>query len=127
MKLGIIFLIGRGPFSLLVNYAVLLLVVTCLMRILAILFCKRHFPEAKLRRVYDKPLMREMRSFAGWNFLGNTGLQITHEGVNYILNQFGGVVVNAARSLSYSVMGGIKSLVADVNVAFKPQTNASAA
>lgn len=127
LKLGIIFLIGRGPFSLLVNYAVLLLVVTCLMRILAILFCKRHFPEAKLRRVYDKPLMREMRSFAGWNFLGNTGLQITHEGVNYILNQFGGVVVNAARSLSYSVMGGIKSLVADVNVAFKPQTNASAA
>jgi hypothetical protein len=47
--------------------------------------------------------------------------------VNYILNQYGGVVVNAAQSIAYQVMKGTNMLVLNVNMAFKPQTNAAAA
>ena len=127
LHLLVIFLIGAGPFSRLINYAILLLVVSCFMQALMILYCRRHFPEAKLRRMGDRKLLSEMLRFAGWNFLGCTGLNITHQGVNYILNLTGGVVVNAARSITYQVMSGANTLVGNTNMAFKPQTNAAVA
>jgi O-antigen/teichoic acid export membrane protein len=97
------------------------------MQALMILYCRRHFPEAKLRRMGDRKLLSEMLRFAGWNFLGVTGLNIMHQGVNYMLNLTGGVVVNAARSITYQVMSGANTLVGNTNMAFKPQTNAAAA
>lgn len=127
LHLGVVFLIDIGPLSHLVNLAILTLVTTVLMRGIAIAYCVRHFPESKLTKVFDRSLMKDMGQFAGWNFLGYTGLNITHQGVNYILNQYGGVVVNAARSIAYQVMRGTNMLVSNVNIAFKPQTNAAAA
>lgn len=127
VRLCIIFLIDIGPLDHLISYAILSLGVTLLIRTIAIVYCRRHFIESKLNWVVDKPLMREMGGFAGWNFLGFSGYQITHEGVNYILNLYGGVVVNAARSFAYSITGYINQLVGNVNTAFKPQTNAAAA
>ena len=127
LHLGVVFLIDIGPLSHLVNLAILTLVTTVLIRGMAIAYCVRHFQESKLTKVFDRSLMRDMGQFAGWNFLGYTGLNITHQGVNYILNQYGGVVVNAARSIAYQVMRGTNMLVSNVNIAFKPQTNAAAA
>ena len=127
LHLGAVFLIDIGPLSHLVNLAILTFVTTVLIRGIAIAYCVRHFPESKLTKVFDRSLMRDMGQFAGWNFLGYTGLNITHEGMNYILNLYGGVVVNAARSIAYQVMRGTNMLVSNVNIAFKPQTNAAAA
>lgn len=127
LHLGVVFLIDIGPLSHLVNLAILTLVTTVLIRGMAIVYSVRHFPESKLSNVYDRSLVRDMGQFAGWNFLGYTGLNITHQGVNYILNQYGGVVANAARSIAYQVMKGTNMLVSNVNIAFKPQTNAAAA
>lgn len=127
LYLAIIYLIDIGPFDHLVNYAILVFVVSFLMRTLTVRYCVMHFKESKLSRVFDKSLLKEMGQFAGWNFLGRTGLRLSHEGVNYILNLYGGVVVNAGRSIAYSVMNCANMLVGNVNMAFKPQTNASAA
>ena len=125
LRLGIIYLIQKGPFSNLVNYATLLLFVSIIIRCANALYCKRHFQESKLRKVWDKKLMKQMGRFAGWNFLGNTGFSLTHEGINYILNIMGGVAVNAARAIVYQVMSSLNIFVGNINVAFKPQTNAS--
>jgi len=125
LRLVIIYLIHKGPFSNLVNYAILLLLVSIVIRSANALYCKFHFQESKLRRVWDKKLMKRMGQFAGWNFLGNTGFSLTHEGINYILNIMGGVAVNAARAIVYQVMSALNIFVGNINVAFKPQTNAS--
>lgn len=127
LRLGIIFLISIGPLQQLVNYSILLLMVTVLMLGITALYCHRHFHEAKFHWKWNKPLVMDMGKFAGWNFLGNTGNQLTHEGVNYILNLMGGVTVNAARTIAYQMMGGVSTLVMNVNTAYKPQINASAA
>lgn len=127
LHLGVVFLIDIGPLTHLVNLAILTLVTTVLIRGMAIVYSVRHFPESKLTMFFDRSLMRDMGQFAGWNFLGYTGFVLTHQGVNYILNQYGGVVVNAARSIAYQMMKGTNMLVLNVNIAFKPQTNAAAA
>lgn len=125
LRLVIIYFVQKGPFSNIVNYAVLLLLVSFIIRSANALYCKIHFRESKLRRVWDKELMKQMGQFAGWNFLGNTGFSLSHEGINYILNIMGGVAVNAARAIVYQVMSALNIFVGNINVAFKPQTNAS--
>ena len=127
LSLGIIYLIGLGPFSLLVNYAILVFAVSLFLRYVSVTYCQRHFEESRIRKIHDKTLISEMTAFAGWNFLGRTGLYVSHQGIDYILNLTGGVVVNAARSITYSVMKGANALVGNANMAFKPQTNAAAA
>lgn len=126
-RLGIIYLIAIGPFNKLLNYAILAFCVSVIMRIINAAYCAKQFPESKQRWVYDKRLMKEMGSFAGWNFLGNTGFSLTHEGVNYVLNLTGGVMINAARALTYQIVSALTTMLGNIDVAFTPQINASVA
>ena len=127
LNLGVVFLISVGPFSNLMNYAILVFLVSLLLRLISAGYCKRNFEESKVGRFHNQALIGEMARFAGWNFLGRTGLYVSHQGIDYILNLSGGVVVNAARSIAYKVMGCANMLVNNANMAFKPQTNAAAA
>ena len=126
-NLGIVYLISVGPFSTLINYAILVFLVSILLRFISAAYCKRHFEESQVRRFHNRTLVGEMTRFAGWNFLGRTGLYVSHQGIDYILNLSGGVVVNAARSIAYKVMGCANMLVGNADMAFRPQTNAAAA
>ena len=127
LALAVIFMIEKGPFDHLINYSLMLFCVSCLIRSLNAVFCRRHFFETRIVWRLHKPLMREMGAFAGWNFLGWTGYSLMHEGINYMLNIAGGVVVNAGRSIAYQIMNGCTTISNNVNTAFRPQTNAAAA
>lgn len=127
LTLGIIFLIDAGPFDHLINYSLMLFFVSLLMRSLNAIYCRRHFPECRMTWRPNRPLIREMGIFAGWNFLGWTGYSVLHESVNYLFNLSGGVVVNAGRSIAYQMTKGSSVLAGSVSTAFRPQTNAAAA
>lgn len=127
LQLAVIYLISSGPFTKLVNYAILLFAVSFFIRVVTIYYCRRHYVESTLKRIHNQKLMKELYTFAGWNFLGYSGFNLAHQGVNYLLNLTGGVVVNTARSITYQVMGGVNTLVSNTNMAFYPQTNAAAA
>lgn len=127
LALGVVFLIDKGPFERLINYALLLFGVSFVVRAFNALYCRRHFSETKLTWQLDRPLIREMGVFAGWNFLGWTGYSVLHESINYMFNLAGGVAVNAGRSITYQIMSGCNMLSGSVNTAFRPQTNAAAA
>ena len=125
LRLAIIYLIAAGPFDQLVNYSLLMLVVAVITLLLNASYSFVKFEEVSLTPVWDRTLVMEMGEFAGWNFLGNTGFSLTHEGINYLLNLMGGVTVNAARAIVYQVMSAVNILVGNITIAFKPQTNAS--
>ena len=127
LTLGIIFLIDAGPFDHLINYSLMLFLASLLIRSLNALYCRRHFSECRMTWRPNRPLIKEMGVFAGWNFLGWTGYSVLHESVNYLFNLSGGVVVNAARSIAYQMMKGCSMLSGNVSTAFRPQTNAAAA
>jgi len=127
LNLAVVYLLSLGPFSRLINYSILLFLVTCTMRAITAVYCHRHFKESRIRKTYNKPLLKEMSAFAGWNFLGYSGYSIMHQGVNYLLNLAGGVVVNAARAIAYTITGKAFEIAFNANTAFKPQTNSAAA
>ncbi len=125
-RLGIIFFISSFGTNKLKTYAVLILVVSVLFRIIHILYAAR-FKECKLKKVWDKDIFKSLVSFSGWNFMGNTAYSMTNEGVNFVINNFGGVVANAARGLAYQVKNAITQLSANVVIASRPfVTEASA-
>ena len=101
----------------------MLLIVSLVIRGLNAYYCKHNFRVIATYRFHkDKGLFKEMTKFAGWNFFGNLGFSLTNLGLNFVLNIFGGVVANAARTIAYQVNNNMRSFVVDIAVAFTPQS-----
>lgn len=105
LRLVIVFMLVISPFDKLIFYAILQLVVSLLVLLINSIYCKRNFPESHYKKCWDKPLFKEMSTFAGWNFVGNMAFTLTDSGLNMILNIFGGAPVNAARGIAYQIKG----------------------
>lgn len=104
-------------------YAVMVFGVTIIVRLMNSIYCHYAFGDVvKYNKVRNPILMRKMTTFAGWQFCGNTGYALANSGINLIINIFGGVVVNAARTIAYQLMNAVSQFVGDMNLSFQPQT-----
>ena len=121
LKLIIAYLLYISPIDVLVFYSFLFLGVSIFDRVIYSSYCHRHFPETKFIIVKDKSLYKEMTSFAGLNFLGVLATVMSNQGVNIILNIFGGVVVNAACGIASQVLNAVSKFVNDFMTALNPQ------
>lgn len=125
LKLVIAYLLYVSPFDKLKSYAVLLVFVALIVRVVYGIYCKRHFEESKYQMVYDKKLLKEMTGFAGWNLMGSGAYLLNTQGVNIITNLFFGVAVNAARGIATQVDGVVKQFVTNFMTAINPQITKS--
>ena len=125
-RLGIIYLISSFGSDKLRTYAILILVVTLVFRIIHIVYTIQ-FDECKFKKVWNKQIFRDLAIFSGWNFLGNSAFSLTNEGINFIINFWGGVTANAARGLAYQVKSSVMQLSSNVVVASKPFVTEAAA
>lgn len=101
------------------TYSVLMVSIPILTLLIQIFYCKR-FPEFKFNFRFDRPLFKQILSLSGWNFFGNISFSLIHEGINMLLNMFGGVVMNAARSIAYQVKGLTSQISTNTMVAVRP-------
>ena len=124
-KLGVAFLIMVSPIDRLVFYAFLMGCVAISVRMIYTVYCRRHFPESHYRFVIDRPLVKRMFSFSGWNFLGVTSSVFADQGVNMILNVFCGPAVNAARGIAMQVSTAVGSFCGSFTTALNPQLTKS--
>lgn len=121
-KLGVVFMLAISPMSRVIFYSGLLFFATLLVRFINVFYCKKAFgAEVRYNRVKDHELMKRMTEFAGWQFLGNSCYSAANAGVNFVINIFGGVTINAARTIAYQVQGMIEQFTSDLNVSFRPQ------
>lgn len=125
MKLGICFLLVLSPWDKLATYAVLLVVVSTITRLVYGIYCGRFFKECQYVREKDGSLTKEMFGFAGFSFLNNTANIFNSQGLNILINVFFGVTFNAARGVATQVEGAIMQLVNNFTVAINPQITKS--
>lgn len=104
----------------LIVYSLLLLVETIIIRSVIVTYCYKRFPECKLKKVWDKDLFKQMFAFASWQLLGNGANTITTNGLNMILNVFGGTLVNAARGIAYKMQTALFSFLDNIYIAITP-------
>lgn len=120
LRLVSIILIPYLPGDRLIIYSILLLIVSIIIRIINVLYCKRHFEESKYSMVFDKSVFRSMFNFAGWQFFGNTAYTLSQNGLNLVLNIFGGATINAARAVAFQVNYAINQFISNIIVAINP-------
>lgn len=123
LRLGavsILFLFPKNADKL-IFYAILLMVVEILIRIVYGFYCKREFDECHYRFVYDKELLKKMSGFAGWTFLGNAAWMLNTQGINFLMNIFFGVTLNAARGIAVQVETVVQQFVNNFMMALNPQ------
>ncbi len=125
LRLGVAFLIMNSPIDRLVYYAVLMAGVVLLVRLAYGVYCRRNFPECRYNPVFDKPLIKEMFSFAGWNFIGVTSGVLRDHGGNILVNLFSGPAVNAARGVAVQLNGAVQGFVTNFMTAVNPQITKS--
>lgn len=121
LKLGVVYLLLLASSDKLIFYSILNVIVTLLVTILYVVYCKRKYGESRLRFVNDMKSLSSLTSFASWNMLGEIAWILTGQGVNILLNIFFGPVVNAARGVAYQVEGAVMKFVQSFQVAMNPQ------
>lgn len=125
LRLGVALLIKNSPIDRLVYYAALMAAVVLVVRFAYGLYCRMNFPECRFRPVLDRPLIREMFSFAGWNFIGVTSGVLREHGGNILVNLFSGPAVNAARGVAVQLNGAVQGFVSNFMTAVNPQITKS--
>lgn len=120
LKLCAVLIIAWIGYNKLRIYSALLIVVPTFTLTFQILYCRR-FPECKFTKSYDNKLFKDLLSLSGWNFLGNITFSLVHEGVNMLLNMFGGLVYNAARSISYQVKTVAAQITSNTLISVRPK------
>ncbi len=125
MKLIIVYLLFISNLDKLILYAVLHVIVALSIRLVYGIYCSCNFAECRYQFIYDKPLLKEMTGFAGWNFIGASSAVLRDQGGSIIINLFFGPSVNAARGIAMQVSHAIQSFVTNFMTALKPQITKS--
>ena len=121
LKLLIVYALYITPWDKLIMYAILILSVQLIIRLVYARYCSKHFEESHYQHQINKPLFKEMFTFAGWSFWGNLACVLYTQGLNLMLNVFFGPIVNAARGIAVQVQSAITQFVTNFQVALNPQ------
>ena len=125
LKLGIVYLLLLLNVDKLILYAVLIVAVQFAVRICYGWYCKCHFKETRIRLTWNRCLIKEMLSFAGWSIVGNAAYVAYTQGINVLLNIFFGPTVNAARAISVQVQHAVNMFSQNFQTAINPQITKS--
>lgn len=120
LKFATVFLLPYFPVDSLILYAFFILVVSFIIRFITYLYCIKTFAECRYLFIWDKKLFKQLGTFAGWNFLGTSSYSLTTEGLNIILNLFGGPVANAARGIAHQIRIALGLFNMNIQIASAP-------
>jgi O-antigen/teichoic acid export membrane protein len=125
LRLGVAILIAHSSSDRLVLYAALMAGVVLTVRTAYIIYCRINLPHCRFRPIFDRDLLKEMFSFAGWNFIGVTSGVLRDHGGNILVNLFSAPAVNAARGVAVQLNGAVQGFVTNFMTAVNPQITKS--
>lgn len=121
LKLVVAYTLYVSPIDKLKTYAMLMAGVALIVRLIYSVYCKRHFEECHYLFIFDKQMIKNMSSFAGWNLLGAGAYLFNTQGVNIVTNMYFGVATNAARGIAHQVEAVVRQFVTNFTTAINPQ------
>lgn len=120
-KLVIVYLLTLGNCDKLILYSILIFVVSLLVATIYRVYCIRSFQECrKIKFITDKAVLMPLLSFSGWDLYGNGCGTARQQGINFLINMYFGVALNAAAGIANVVSGVIASFTGSVTQAFRP-------
>ena len=107
LKLAVAFACVYASGDKLIVYGILMASIPLLTLNVMKVYCHKHYDECviKPRKYWNRGLMKEMTSFAGWSFVGSMGSIVGNYGVGIVLNNFFGAILNAALGIANQLNG----------------------
>lgn len=124
VKLLIVFMIEIVPFDKLIAYGFLQALATIIFFILYLIYVRNRL-QTHYHFLWDKRLIKELSSFSGWSLYDGMASIGKVEFVNFIINGFYGVLVNAAVGVAKQINSAVNSFTSNFQVAFRPQITKS--
>lgn len=124
-KLVIVYLLWLIAFDKLIVYAVLILLLSFILRFINGIYCRLKYKECRFTFLIDRSLLKEIMVFSGWNFFGSISGILSTQGLNILVNLFFGVTLNAARGITEQVNNAIFQFVNNISTALNPQITKS--
>ncbi len=125
LKLAVVFLINYSEANRLIFYALAILCINIFNLWIYAQYVKCKFRHIHLTRNFEKTLFRGMFSFSSWNLLGSFSYVVKTQGINLLLNNFFGTIINAANAVTSQVVYALQSFALNLVVAFVPQLTQS--
>ena len=121
LRLCAAYILLLGTSDLLILYGFMLMIVSFISTFCYIVFCIKHYPEARFKFYNEKKLFVELMSYSGWNMFGSVSGLVKDHGVNILLNLFFNPSVNAARGLVFQVNTAVSQFFGNFYTAVRPQ------
>lgn len=104
----------------LIVYGYILSLTTFIVTLIYILLCYVKLDMPKLRRKISKLYYREIFSFSGWTLFGSSAVLVSQQGLSITLNNFFGVLINAANAVAQQVYTAVYQFVNSFQTAYSP-------
>ena len=122
LKLAVAFACVYTTHDKLIVYGSLMACIPLITLTIMRVYCHRHYEECTIRikKYWDKGLMREMTGFAGWNFFVTAITMILNYSSGIVLNIFWGTKLNAAQGIANQINGQIQAFSTNMQKAIAP-------
>lgn len=120
-KLAIVLLLYVAAGDKLAIYAVCLVIIDILVRLIYGLYCTHNFQESRFVRSFDHEIFRRIFSYSIWASVGSGSAILKEQGINVLINLFFGVTMNAARGVSIQVQNIVNLFSTNIGTAISPQ------
>lgn len=121
LKLSIVYLLLVFSADKLIVYALLLFILDVVLFIWYYIYCKASFSECLIKKGWNRKLAKEMVTYSGWSVVVNGSDVIVTQSIVLFLNNFCGVVANAALGIANQVTGKVTMLLGSFSQAYNPQ------
>lgn len=121
IKLVLVLCLAFSDSDRLVMYALLMLLLTAIVTVIYITYCRHSFKYTRFSLRGDKKLLKEMGSFSGWSVCTSISDMGYQQGIGLVLNYFCGVAYNATLGITNQIKGAVFSFCANLQTAFNPQ------
>ncbi|MEJ8764160.1 MATE family efflux transporter [Phocaeicola sp. HCN-40430] len=109
-------------FDHLITYAILICLITVIIRSIYQIYCYKRFEECQTYHFsWDSDKGKELLTYSGWNIIGTIAIISRQQGLNIIINIFFGPILNAAHSIGQQINGVITQFINNVYIATRPQ------
>lgn len=120
LKLLIVYLLTIGDFDKLILYAILMFAISFMIRVIYRIYVFRHFEECKFKWMWDENYIKPLLGFSGWSLYPSFCFTARQQGINFIINIFGGAAVNAASSLATTIFNIVEQFSTNILTASRP-------
>ncbi|HZK02964.1 MAG TPA: MATE family efflux transporter [Bacteroidaceae bacterium] len=121
INLAIAFLILKSNSDRLILYGALMALSPLIITLGIRAYCKKFYSECSYKFYWNYALFREMASYTGWNLFGSFAGICKSQGLNIVINNFGGTILNSAYYYAFKIFSALSQLIDNFFTAVRPQ------